>query len=325
MTRIGVLALIIGAFVGACSDERPTASTNEPIDERASRTATENLAEDSVAFDLEAVRVESGTESMFCHYLPPLERDLVVRGFSTHQGAGGHHLVIYRALEPKPAGTVEDCSTGESMANLMLVLTQTGTQEPGASAIMFPERHVVVLEAGLQLVAQSHYVNTSDTVQTTKDDLTVFTTTADLSTLTQLHLLVVSSSNFEIPARTPEYSASAGCVLDKNIQLLSLVPHMHEWGARIDLRAGEPAAMSRIMAVADWTADMRDLPPITSFSGMTAPMNGRLSAGDSVALTCTWRNAEDHAIAFPAEMCAAVGYFTTADVNATDIMCLNAL
>lgn len=276
----------------------------------------------SVMFEMTKSQIPPGTEAMHCHYLPPLEQDLVVRGFSTRQAPGGHHLVIYSAIAQKPAGTLEDCSTGESMSNLMLVLTQTGTQEPGASAIEFPEKHVKVLQAGLQLVAQSHYINVGDAALETQDSLEVFTTDADLSTLIQLHLLVVSVNNFAIPALASEYSASAGCTLDKDVTLLSLTPHMHENGRHIELRIGDTPAIQPIMAVQGWTADMRDLPPITAYGVANAASDGRFTAGQSVALTCSWQNTSTTPLTFPAEMCAAVGYFTTQAPNAGDITCI---
>jgi hypothetical protein len=318
--------LTVWATAGvACSDaaDDPVGATK--TQERSNRMVAEKPALEPVTFEMEPVTIAPGTEAMHCYYLPPLEQDLVVRGFSTKQGPGGHHFVIYRAIEPKPAGTIEDCSSGESMKNLLLVLTQTGTQEPGASAIEFPDNHAMVLKAGLQLVAQSHYINATDDPVETGDTLRIDTTKADLATLTQLHLFVAGANGFEIPALTEEYSTSAGCELDKDIKLLSLVPHMHELGKRIELRMGVADDMKAIMAVQEWSADMRDLPPITSFNGPKAHGDGNHAAGQSVALTCTWHNTSNQAVKFPAEMCAAVGYFTTEVPDASDIICITPL
>jgi len=103
MTQVRVL-LVLAVFgaLGGCgeNDSDPPAKISEPS------KGPSAPAQDSVLFEMAPVMVGAGKESMYCHYLPPLESDLVVRGFSTHQSEGGHHLVIYRAIEPKPAGTV---------------------------------------------------------------------------------------------------------------------------------------------------------------------------------------------------------------------------
>lgn len=312
---LGVLAL---AVVGCASDagDAPESRTEPPAS-----TSTPALEDHDVVFDAPEVTIAAGAEAMNCHFLPPLEHDLVVRGFRTQQSRGGHHMVVYRALQQKPAGTTEDCSTGESMSNLMLALTQTGTQEPGASAIEFPQNHVVVLPAGVQLVAQSHYINSSEEPIVTHDAMTLFTTDADLSSLTRLYLFVAGASSFEIPADSV-YSTRAGCVLDRDLTMLSLTPHMHEWGSEIQLEVGDDSSMNVVADELSWEPGMRDLPPITSFSSPNARSNGRFRSGQSVALTCTWRNTEHAPIKFPQEMCAMVGYFTTDSRDAEDIMCL---
>ena len=316
---VGLLGL---AVIGCASEsnDAPAPRTSEP-----EPTATKPQIEvHDVVFDAPEVTIPANAEAMNCHFLPPLEQDLVVRGFRTQQSLGGHHMVVYRSLMPKPGGTTEDCSTGESMANLLLVLTQTGTQEPGSSAIEFPENDVVVLPAGTQLVAQSHYINATDEPVVTRDKMTLFATDADLSTLTRLYLFVAGANSFEIPPSS-EYSLRVGCVLDKNVKMLSMTPHMHEWGSQIQLEVGDEAAMDVVADELNWAPDMRDLPPITSFSAKNARSDGHFRSGQSVALTCTWRNTETTAIKFPQEMCAMVGYFTTEEKDSNDIMCLKVL
>jgi hypothetical protein len=174
-----------------------------------------------------------------------------------------------------------------------------------------------------QLVAQSHYINTTEQPLVTQDKMTIYTTDADLATLTQLHLFVVTAVDFEIPPDGQAYSATAGCALPQDVRFLSLAPHMHEWGTRIQLSIGAHLPLSPILDVDGWTAEMRDVPPITSFVGADAPSDGSYGAGEIIELTCTWRNHEAHALKFPNEMCATVGYFTSAS-DATDVMCIGA-
>ena len=323
MTRIdAVLLLPVLAAVGACSDTEPGAG-QEPSKQPAMPSAPAEAKDPNTAsFEFSGVKVEPGTEAMYCHYLAPLDRDLVVHGFDTVQARGGHHLIVYQTSVPKPAGTIEDCSTGESMINLQLVLTDLGAPEPGTSQVEFPENHVVLLKAGAQLVAQSHYVNPTDAALLTQDKLRIHTTSKDLSTLTRMYIFVAGAALFEIPALADDFSASAGCALEKDLNFVALMPHMHQWGKRIDLQVGTAGAMRSIMKVDEWTPDMRDLPPVTSFIEPSARAAGHYAAGTAVALTCTWHNTESQPIRFPTEMCGAVGYFTSTAPGADDIMCI---
>lgn len=161
---------------------------------------------------------------------------------------------------------------------------------------------VVVLPAGMQLVVQSHYINTGEEPLVTHDVMTLFATDADLDSLTRLYLFVAGANKFEIPPKS-EHSESAGCVLDKDITMLSLTPHMHEWGIKIQLEVDDDIVANE----PSWKPDMRDLPPTLSFTGD----DGQFERGQSMRLTCAWRNYDSSPLEFPEEMCAMVGYFTT--------------
>jgi hypothetical protein len=145
-------AAIACSAAGSDSTQHILATTENPADALSPAESGESLM-----FEADGVTIKPGTEAMYCHYLTPLDHDLVVRGFSTRQARGGHHMVVYRALAQKPVGTVEECSSGESMTNLMLALTQTGTQEPGASSIEFPENHVLVHAASCAEPLHQHH------------------------------------------------------------------------------------------------------------------------------------------------------------------------
>jgi hypothetical protein len=197
---------------------------------------------------------------------------------------------------------------------------QRGTRAHGsASAIPRSGECLGGLPIGF-LWTQSHYINTSLEPRVSKDTITIHTTSRDLSELTILHLFVSSQIDFEIPAGTQDYSARAGCTLDRDLSFLSLAPHMHEWGNRIDFSLGQTGAMKPVLSVTGWDAAMRDLPPVTSFDTKEA---GSFKTGDSVELQCTWSNTETHSISFPNEMCAVVGYFTSEASG--DVMCLDTL
>lgn len=310
------LALLPPFLIAACgSDSSPEAPEPGARDERL-----------TIHFATASNAVTPGAETMTCEYLEPLERDLVVKGFGTKQARGGHHMVLYRSIAQKPAGTVEDCSSAESMTNLLLALTQITTQAPGSSSIEFPEGMAVVLPAGMQLVTQSHYINSTTDPLVAKDEVDIWLTDRDPAELDLLHLFVASVAAFEIPAHTEAYSARAGCTLAHDLDLISLVPHMHEHGERTHLKMGDAGAMKAVFDVPVWEPGWRDSAPITTFLEDGAlSSEGHFSKGQSVELECTWSNDEATPIAFPNEMCAAAGYFRSDDDAATDVMCLTPL
>jgi hypothetical protein len=280
----------------------------------------------TVHFDTAANSVAPGAETMTCEYMAPLDRDLVVTGFGTKQAKGGHHMVLYRSIAQKPAGTVEDCTQADSMTNLLLALTQITTQAPGSASIEFPQGMVVVLPKGTQLVTQSHYINTTTDALVANDQVDIWTTESDPAEFDVLHLFVANSASFEIPAHASSYSARAGCTLAHDVDLVSLVPHMHQWGTALHLKIGAPDSMNFVIDVTGWQPGWRDVAPITTFlEGDALSEEGHYSAGQSVELQCTWANDEARALKFPDEMCAVAGYYLSDDEGAADVMCLTPL
>src|SRR5690348_1348124 len=57
--------------------------------------------------------VEPGEEKMYCLHVTA-DRDLVLDNFVGLQGAMGHHIALYTTTAPKPAGTLEDCTSADA-------------------------------------------------------------------------------------------------------------------------------------------------------------------------------------------------------------------
>ena len=91
-------------------------------------------------------------------------------------------------------------------------------------------------------------------------------------------------------------------------------------GKQIGLSIGQAAPLEPVLSVTGWSSAMRDLSPVTAFD---EKHRGSFASGESVELKGTWSNTQSHTVAFPNEMCAVLGYFTS-DASG-DVMCIDTL
>lgn len=328
MRRALGMAACLSLFLFACSSPDSTKNDNgsvaknknEPVDVGAiDPTRDEAL---TVHIETSPLEIAPGADSMTCEYLKPLDRDLVVTGFGAKQARGGHHMVLFRSIAPKDPGTVADCTSADSMVNLLPALINMTAPEPGSIKMDFPDGTAVILPKGMQLVVQSHYINTTEMPISAQDKMDVWLSARDVSELTLLHLFIVTATNFSIPPLTPSYTAKAGCTLQDDIQAMALGAHMHEWGKAISLDAGPSANLHRVVEVTDWQPEMRNVAPIINFVGDDQSMAaGLFKKGEDAEVTCTWSNSDSYEVGFPNEMCAYSGYYMSKDPAAPDVFC----
>jgi len=319
---IGIAACLSLAACGSSDESSPNKDGKQGVDEDAPIDPSKAAAL-TVRVETHPIMVEPGADSMTCEFMEPLDRDLVVSGFGARQARGGHHMVLFRSITPVEPGTIADCTSADSMANMMPALINMVTPEPGNISMEFPEGMAVVIPKGTQLVTQSHYINTTEDPLAIHDRMDIWLSERDISELTQLHLFIVSASDINIPPATKSHTVKAGCTLERDAQVLSLGAHMHEWGREIALDIGPAGSLRRIVETKDWKAEMRDIAPIISFVENDQPMAaGFFAKGDDAQITCTYTNDDTYPVAFPNEMCAYSGYYVGSDEAASDIYCI---
>jgi hypothetical protein len=281
-------------------------------------TMDEMVAEDEVVDDLaeippkpdsDLVReyisaeqiVPPGTEVQTCYFLEPEEADMYARALTSFQGEYGHHFVLFSAAVPEAPGTVRDCTRIEDMINLIPAISSVnfGLEE-------FPPGMAIRIATGTQLVLQQHIVNTSEHPIRVRDGMHL-----ELLKKEDVEILAgfygISDVGFVLPPNEGvEQEVEFHCEVPRDMNLLLMGPHMHEWGVRFSAAAGPADALEEIIRIDPWFAEYRDEPPVTEW-GVDAPL--RLQQGDLIQTTCVFNNTAGEDLEFPGEMCATYGYY----------------
>ena len=157
---------------------------------------------------------------------------------------GSHHVHLYRSTEPE-ADDVYDCFNGIDWNKWsLLVGAQTKSMD-----WQLPEGVTIPLEAHQQLLAQVHWLNTTDTTIDSKIDIAFHTT--DFS---QEHLGVVFGVNQRINVAPGQRSrVQAFCPMPEGAKLHALMGHFHMHGSdyKVRQRMQDQAAGMEIYAAPD--------------------------------------------------------------------------
>lgn len=242
-----------------------------------------------------SMELAPGKEMMFCTDLvydgPETAFDLL----ETTQGKFGHHAVLLIPKRPNPPGTVTDCTSASEMKNFSLfALADTN----------LPVGHGGLLPKGKQLVLQSHYVNTGKAPIRVQDVVRI--RKLAIAEVTSWDSVFINTTDqISIPPHAMGMSTSFDCPIAKDVRLMLLGGHMHEWGAKFDVKyVAVGGAEQPLYKIDSWKAEYRDTPPVELH--LNDPV--LLKAGGALRITCTWNNTSDAALSFPSEMCVLFGY-----------------
>jgi hypothetical protein len=283
------------ALLGACGEPQKMAA-NGPIPDDVRDLRSEAPASDPAFIEFLGpdLVILPGQEKMFCQHLKYEGEDAAFHELDIIQSKFGHHFVLLAAKEPKPPGTLEDCSEAADMKKYDAYTAGGEGMPPG---------HGMFLPHGKSLVMQSHYVNASPRPILVRDILRLKKRPiSDVKTWVSLY--VTAHLDFTIPAGKT-HSLTYDCPVPVDGKLLFLGGHMHEWGSRFEAQYGDsPTSMQTLYKVDKWTADYRDAPPIKLM--MENPMP--ITKGSTLRVTCEWNNTENKDLSFPHEMCTTFGY-----------------
>jgi hypothetical protein len=248
--------------------------------------------------------IEPGGDKLFCHYLPTTisaDADQLVAEIHSFQMRYGHHVSLNYTTEPG-AVLSREC-TEQDMTRSLLVGAGNESAE-----LMFrlPPGVVVRIPRGAQVILQSHYINPTSAPMRVRDAITALPP-AQGASVQIADPLAMNDSDFSIPPRTNGYGRTMECEIDRDMNVVNLFGHAHEWATRLRIEHA-PAGSATFSALYDEAgagARLMNSPPMRFFDVSTAL---RWHAGDRVRVSCDWNNTETHALAFPEEMCAAVFY-----------------
>lgn len=237
--------------------------------------------------------VQPGEEKMFCLHVENDVADLAIDYLQALQGPGGHHLALFQTTDPKPAGTLEDCTSPEANAKLQwFVLTFSP----------FPAGLAIHVPLGMHYVMQFHYINATDNPILVRDVARL--ERVDMASVTTWVSTLIST-NIDLTLPPGPTKISWDCQVDQDRDLLALCGHMHDMGQRFTVEIGPSVdALTNIYTVDPWQAQFRDNPPLNGY--YDHPIH--LSAGSVIRTTCEWQNTRDATLLFPQEMCTTFAY-----------------
>ena len=295
---LGFVLLALG--LSGCGSEDSTEKSGGPRDLRVAVPAADAKFFDVV---MPEATLEPGEEKQLCLHVTLEGDDLAVIGLDGEQSQYGHHMVVLKPDTPKPHGTLEDCSSGTSMAEYQTFVL------PAAE---LPAGHAIRVPGGSSFVVQAHTINTGSEAVLIRDVARLaLIDSAEVQTWATT--FATGSIDFSIaPSQTT--TVEFDCALEEDGELLFVGGHMHELGSRFEIQIGPSVAELSPVYLADpWRPEYRDLPPVTLlFNNPVA-----LAKGTIVRTTCEWKNPGQEPVQFPQEMCGSFGYIrgTTAPFN----------
>jgi hypothetical protein len=231
-------------------------------------------------------------------------RPMNVQSALAKQGPGGHHVTVYYTDQKVPVGH-HACSDVE-----MLGLHQIAGAGDGKEGVVgLPDGYATKIPEGKQLVVQTHYVRTEDGPLTVEDSVSL-QTIEDKDVKAFANSFVIVDTNFEVPPRATKTSKTI-CTVPKDLDVLILVGHMHEWGQHYKLEfVDDKGATLETLYDKAWEPLFVSHPPINNYAP-AKPLH--LKKGMKIRQTCDWQNTEDAAKTFPREMCVMFSYYIPDD------------
>lgn len=293
-----LLARLFGAtlLLAACTTDAPEAATSLPAE-----PAPAEVKPQGFVFSTGPFEVPPG-DSFECFYTNTItDRQLNVRSATGSQGLGGHHITVYYTDQKVPP-THHECNDVE-----MIALHQiAGANEGKEGIIGLPEGYATKVPAGKQLVVQAHYINTGSAPYTVEDKVELQTLeTSEVKAFANSFVLVDGA--FKVPPRGAATSTTE-CVAPRDLDILLLLGHMHEWGAsykleRVDEKTNAPI---ETLYETEWEPLFTSHPPVTTYDP-AKPLH--LAKGTRLRQTCSWKNPDGSELVFPREMCVMFSYY----------------
>jgi hypothetical protein len=257
------------------------------------------------------------TDIVNCYFVTYTGPDVGVVQALGYQPDFGHHIILLATSADEdeyPDGMFFDCTSQTSVSMTQqepIYIPGVAVSDTSAQSEMkLPDGMAVKLDSGTRLVMQAHYINTEDKPLRVQDAVNFATIPAD-QVETWVSAFAHTSTNLEIPVGTL-YTKQVTCTFDRDVNLLYVLGHMHEWGTsiKVDYLPAGASQSEEIYNLDPWLPEYRDVPMVDEYADGEFP----LKVGDSFTTYCSWFNTTDHVLGFPEEMCVTTGMIYPASV-----------
>lgn len=293
------LSLVLGASFGCAADDGGGVQTPDKL-----RDDIPDPAPGGVQLVSPPFTIPAGKEVFMCMRIPfEVKDDMYVQSSNIYQMTNGHHTLLFYSENSTGVDPAPHQCDGFDMTDVRIVTTGTAD----GMGIATPPGVVLKVPKGVEIWAQSHYINATDQDAVAQDvvnlELVPFDQVTDIaSTFAQVDL------TFSLPPQQ-ETTRTMECHPPTEMTIPWLLPHMHEWGTHFKVEFIHDGDTEPFWAWnGDWYDGFRNDAPLQNF-----PDNMVVGPTDTIRTTCTWFNDKDQAILFPQEMCATFFPFTPGD------------
>jgi hypothetical protein len=292
MRRVSPLPLLLCPVLAACTQAAPPSDTTPVDDSKNKFTVT------TEQFDVPA------GDWFECFYTGVVTKEAMsVVGAAGKQAQGGHHIGIYYTYST--ATGHHECNDAE-MTTWNQIVAANGKEASGEPVVSLPAGLAFKVPAGVQLVIQSHYINTTgDTMKGVQDQITM--NLVDPSTVeAYANLWTVTDLVLDIPANGKSTAVST-FTMKEDLSLLLFGGHMHELGSHYRLEIlDDQGQLKENYYEHDWTSSYASHPPLLQYPKDNPYV---LKKGTKLRMTCEWNNTSPMEVKFPREMCLGFGYY----------------
>jgi hypothetical protein len=248
--------------------------------------------------------IRPGADVLVCHYLntfAPQDADLLIAEIHSYQLQYGHHVSLNYTEETQPADSHE-CAEADMTRTLLV----GAGNESSELRFTLPTDVVVRVPRGRQIVMQSHYINPTNAPIRVRDAITYRGPAAGRA-VDIADPYAFNDGDFSIPPRTMGYGRTLECTMDRDMNVVNLFGHAHEYATRLWIERA-PAGSDRFEMLYNESGAggrLQSNPPMRYYDRSNVL---RLRAGDRVRVNCNWDNTSNNTLHFPQEMCAGVMY-----------------
>lgn len=253
------------------------------------------------------------TEVWLCSvYDLPTEEPVNVNAVQYLQNEGTHHLTLstsFLADTPLPYGQF-DCADLYADSSVMEdVVMMFGNQGEAEGTLTLPEGVAATLPAGMQLLQEVHYVNTTD------EEIPIYSylnglTIPDGEVTDGIWGGSVRDEHIEIPPHTTHTEWSR-CLMTEDVDIQFLASHTHARGVEFTIAPYDGTTVGEVFYRNE---DWHD-PLITQYTPAR-----HVPAGTGFEWSCTWRNDGDETVQYgfdsTDEMCNLAVVFTPFSMTA---------
>lgn len=236
--------------------------------------------------------VAPGSEKYLCTRIT-LTDDVFIRAIAPVNNPGLHHLVLAAGEPTEPDGTVP-CGGGG--AEIMDGLFASGV---GSPPLEFPPGVGYKLEAGTQILLNSHLFNTTDAEIVSETGLDVERIAAE-DVEQEAEFVTAGTLSINIQ---PGESKTIGsqCTMNGSANIFSVFPHMHQLGTHMKVWLENPG--EQVVYDQPWVFDEQ---AFATFDPIA------VNAGDKLRVECSYTNTTGSVVQFGEssndEMCFAFFY-----------------